>query len=50
MYNFPTKYIPKRPGEAKETLADISFAIEKLGYRPSVELKEYVDSWISSIN
>ena len=46
MYDFPTKYIPKRPGEAKETLADISYAIEKLGYEPSVELKEYVDSWI----
>ena len=46
MYDFPTKYIPKRPGEAKETLADISYAIEKLGYTPSVQLKEYVDSWI----
>ena len=48
MYDCSTKYIPKRSGEAKETLADISFTQNKLGYKPSVDLKDYVDSWVKS--
>tara|TARA_Y100001970_G_scaffold291784_1_gene430287 strand:- start:714 stop:1577 length:864 start_codon:yes stop_codon:yes gene_type:complete len=48
MYNCSTKYIPKRPGEAKETLADISFTQDKLGYKPAIDLKDYVSSWIKS--
>ena len=48
MYNCSTKYIPKRPGEAKETLADISFTSKELGYTPSVDLKDYVQDWVSN--
>jgi len=48
MYNCSTEYIPKRPGEAKETLADISFSEDKLDYKPTFNLKAYVHSWIKS--
>ena len=40
-------YIAARPGEARETLADIQFSKEKLNYKPHQELKEYVDSFLS---
>ena len=46
MYLCKTKYIPKRPGEAKNTLADISFSKKIISYNPKVELKNYVASWI----
>lgn len=46
MYKCVTQYIPKRPGEAQETLADISFTIEKLGYSPEKNLKDYVEQWV----
>ena len=49
IYDCPTKYIARRPGEAKETLADISFSQDKLGYKPTVDLKEYVDCWIKKV-
>ena len=47
MYDCKTQYIPKRPGEAAETLADISFSIEKLGFKPTVDIKDYVSDWIN---
>jgi nucleoside-diphosphate-sugar epimerase len=40
--NSTIKYIPKRPGEAKETLADISKAASLLNYEPVNNLQEYV--------
>ena len=46
MYQSDTQYIPKRPGEARETRADISFSMEKLGFKPTVDLKDYVEEWI----
>ena len=46
MYMHDTKYIPKRPGEAKDTLADISFSKEKLGYSPKIKLNDYVGDWL----
>ncbi|MBS3090609.1 SDR family oxidoreductase [Candidatus Pacearchaeota archaeon] len=33
-------YIPKRPGEVEETLADISRASKLLGWKPSISMKE----------
>jgi len=45
-----TEYIPKRPGEAKTTLADISLAALKLGYGPSGDLQEYVLKYCKEIN
>ena len=46
MYKSKTKYIPKRPGEAQETLADILFSMEKLEYIPQKNLKDYVEQWV----
>lgn len=36
------KYLPARPGEARETLADISFTTESTGWEPKHTLKKYV--------
>lgn len=36
------KYIPARSGEAKETLADISFTTESTGWEPNHTLENYV--------
>jgi UDP-glucose 4-epimerase len=36
------KYIPARPGEARETLADISISKELLGWRPEYSLEQYI--------
>lgn len=44
MFNHPTTYIPKRPGESWITLANISEAAEKLGYSPKHSLANYVAS------
>ena len=46
MYRHKTKYIPKRPGEAAKTLADITFTKEKLGYKPGIDLNDYVKDWL----
>ena len=46
MYQCDFEYIAKRPGEAKDTLADISFSKDKLGYKPTLNLENYVSDWI----
>ena len=46
MYNHRTTYIPKRPGEARNTLADLSFSEEKLDYKPIETIEEYVAEWL----
>ena len=43
-------YIPARPGEAWETLADISVSTDVLGWVPSYDLDQYVSEWIESNN
>jgi len=40
------EYIPQRPGEARTTLADISETTEKTGWRPIVNLENYVEEFI----
>ena len=40
-----TKFIPDRPGEARETLADLTKSRELLGYEPSVKLEEWIKSY-----
>lgn len=37
-----TTYIPARPGEARNTLADISETTKKTGWRPNNKLEDYV--------
>ncbi len=36
------EYIAERPGEARETLADITKLREMLGYEPRVKLEEWI--------
>lgn len=48
MFGTEYEYIPKRPGEAKETKADISFTEENLGWSPTMSLKDYVHETLHS--
>ena len=41
--NYPTKYIPARKGEYDVTLADYSKAQKMLGWKPFIDLKDYVN-------
>jgi UDP-glucose 4-epimerase len=44
LFKHPKQYIPKRPGEAWTTLADISLSKQRLGYEPKRKLVDYVES------
>jgi len=41
--NYPTQYIPARKGEYDVTLADYSRAEEMLGWKPLIDLEDYVN-------
>ncbi len=41
------QYLPERPGEARETLADISKAKEVLNWEPKVRLEDYIKESLS---
>jgi len=43
------EFIPPRPGEAWETLADISKTTDKVGWSPKHSLEEYVNNWVQSV-
>ena len=47
MFGCGFTYIPERPGEAKETLCDISKAKVDIGYEPKVNIKDYVKELIN---
>jgi len=42
MFKSDKVHLPPRPGEAKTTLADTSLAEEKLGWHPTINLKDYI--------
>lgn len=42
MFGGEKKFLPKRLGESKETLADISKTIEEIGWRPKYNLEDYI--------
>ena len=42
MFGGTKKYIPRRPGEAQNTLADISKTAKETGWIPEINLKDYV--------
>ena len=44
-FNDDIEYIPARPGEAWITLADSSEMTKKTGWKPIVDLKDYVHDW-----
>ena len=47
MFDKETEYIEARPGEAIETLCDISVANKSIGYEPKVNIEDYVKEVIS---
>ncbi len=49
MFNHPYEHIPKRPGEAWITLADITEAKQDLGYEPTYNLEDYIWNKTSNI-
>ena len=38
------RFLPERPGEMRETLADNSRALDKLGWRPTFKVEDYIKS------
>mgnify|MGYP005831998065 CR=1 FL=1 len=44
--DYPTEYIPARPGEYSTTLADYSNAENKLGWKPTEDIKDYINDWL----
>ena len=42
MFSWNVQYIDARPGEAKETLCNISVAERLIGYEPKVNLEDYI--------
>ena len=42
-------FLETRPGEAQDTLADISFTTEKLGWKPEHRLEDYVEKFVSDL-
>ena len=47
MFGCGFTYIPERPGEAKITLCDTSEALIKIGYKPKVNIEDYVKEIIN---
>ena len=41
------KYLPQRPGEARNTLADISETVAKTGWKPQINIEDYIKQFIS---
>lgn len=49
MFGGEKKYIPARPGEAWETLADISRTVANTGWLPTISLDGYIKDFISNV-
>tara|TARA_A100001015_G_scaffold180852_1_gene201285 strand:+ start:1939 stop:2793 length:855 start_codon:yes stop_codon:yes gene_type:complete len=48
MFGGDKTHLPARPGEARETLADISFTTEKTGWVPNYTLEDYVAKFMET--
>ncbi len=48
MFGGDKKHLPARPGEARETLADISFTTEQTGWTPKYNLEGYVKEFMEN--
>ena len=48
MFGGDKKHLPARPGEARETLADISFTTEQTGWTPKHSLEGYVKKFMEN--
>ena len=47
MFETKTEYIDARPGEAKETLCDISIAKRLIGYEPTINIEDYIEDIVN---
>ncbi len=47
MFGCGHTYIPERPGEARETLCDTLVSEKLIGYKPKVNIKDYVEEVIN---
>ena len=45
--DYPREYLPERPGEYDMTLADSSKAKELLNWKPELNIKDYIESWLN---
>lgn len=43
------RYVRQKPGEAKDTLADISYTKEKLDWEPTQHLEDYIKNFIANL-
>ncbi|MEE9378114.1 MAG: hypothetical protein V3V33_08770 [Candidatus Lokiarchaeia archaeon] len=50
LFNHETVYIPAREGEMRETLADISFTLSKLKWKPTIKIEDYIQDWINLLD
>ncbi len=48
MFSENVDYIPARPGEARNTLADYSEMKQKTGWEPKINIKEYVENYLNN--
>ena len=49
MFGGEIEYIPKRPGEARITLADASEMTKATRWEPKIQLENYVDRWKKNV-
>lgn len=47
---FKINYLPKRPGEAYTTLADLSETESMLNFKPTLNMEDYVKSWLNELD
>jgi UDP-glucose 4-epimerase len=50
MFSWNIQYIDARPGEAKQTLCDISVAERLIGYKPTRNIEDYIKGVINETN
>ncbi len=49
LFKTKVEYIPKRSGEAMETLANIEFTKRVLGFNPKIHLEDYVEKFLKTV-
>ena len=48
--DYPRINLPSQPGEYDRTLADYSLAQDVLGWKPTVDIKDYIKEWLNENN
>ncbi len=48
MFSQDIEYIPPRPGEARNTLADYSEMNQKTGWKPKIDIEKYVQNFLNN--